>query len=53
MNARKLLHPLINLIHEVLHQVNHEEYSQVLITDNLSYRILLQGDIKFDNIVSA
>ena len=28
MNAQKLLHPLINHMHEALQQVNHEEYSQ-------------------------
>ena len=28
MNVQKLLHPLINHMHEVLQQVNHEEYSQ-------------------------
>ena len=28
MNTQKLLHPLIKHIHEVLQQVNHEEYSQ-------------------------
>ena len=28
MNAQKLLHPQINHLHDVLQQVNHEEYSQ-------------------------
>ena len=28
MNAQNLLHPLINHMHEVLQQLNHEEYSQ-------------------------
>ena len=28
MDAQNLLHPLINHMHEVLQQVNHEEYSE-------------------------
>ena len=28
MNAQNSLHPLINHMHEVLQQLNHEEYSQ-------------------------
>ena len=28
MNAQKLLHTLINLLHDVFYQVNHEQYSQ-------------------------
>ena len=28
MNKQNLLHPLINYMHEVLQQINHEDYSQ-------------------------
>ena len=30
VNAQKLLHPLINHLHEVLQQLNHEEHNQKL-----------------------
>ena len=33
MNAQKLLHPLINHMHKVLQQTNHEEYSQKPLRD--------------------
>ena len=34
MNAQKLLHLLINHMHEVLQQVNHDEYNQMRWKDH-------------------